>query len=447
MIKHLIFACCGLLIAMTAFSSSAETKKQIAITFDDAPRASTFQKANERTKLLIKNLKKVNAPAAMFFATGKHLTADNAKNLELYAKAGHFIANHSNKHLWYRNTNTEDYQRDFLNAHDKLKNFPNFKPFFRYPYLDEGRTEAKVNAMSRFLADHNYTNGYVTIDNYDWYLDSLFQKAKLADKTIDEDALKKFYVSTLVDASEFFNDIALEYLGYSPKHVLLLHDNDLAAYYIDDLILALREKGWDIISPIDAYSDPIARKIPSTLFTGQGRVAALARDNGAQPNLLVHYAEDEAYLLQQFETLVAANKQCQIEQLGFLKGQWEYRSNKNIFSEHWTISKDGLQALGKVINLQTGKTLSKETIKLTRRNNQVIYSALPQQNPKVTHFSLASCHNNRYAFINKEHDFPQLIVYQYQAPESGKRERLKVDVHNLNGKGFTLNYRRLNDRR
>jgi hypothetical protein len=78
--------------------------------------------------------------------------------------------------------------------------------------------------------------------------------------------------------------------------VLLLHENDLAALFVDDLAEALRRKGWTIVPAIEAYQDPIATQLPDTLFNGQGRVAALARSHGAGPRDLVSEWEDEARL-------------------------------------------------------------------------------------------------------------------------------------------------------
>ena len=62
--------------------------------------------------------------------------------------------------------------------------------------------------------------------------------------------------------------------------MLLLHENDLASLFITDLVKFIRGKGWTIISPAEAYRDPIATAIPDVLLNNQGRVAALAKENG-----------------------------------------------------------------------------------------------------------------------------------------------------------------------
>lgn len=433
----------SLLLSVAALSLDA---KEIAITFDDAPRPSSYLGSKERTRLLINNLKKVKSPPVMFFATGKNLTGKNKANLLAYAKAGHFIAHHSDQHLWYHRTSIEDYKDDFLIAHAKFKDLANYQYFYRYPYLDQGRSQEKVEAMNNLLQKNGYQHGYVTVDNYDWYLDSLYQESRKSKSRVRMRALKKLYIKTLVEAAEFYDVAAQKYLKRSPKHVLLLHDNDLAAYFIDDLIIAFRKAGWRIISPIEAYQDPIAETLPKTLATSQGRVAALARDEGAKPREFSHNAIEEDYLKQQYETLVSEAKDCSLEALSFLEGQWEYRSKKNIFSEHWTRTSQKYKANGKVISLMSGKVLDQETITLSKQKNNIIYSALPSTNDTETDFKLVSCHKNRFAFINRTHDFPQLIVYNYNPGETVNKDLLTVEVKDLKGKGFTLKYKRLHNR-
>ena len=45
----------------------------------------------------------------------------------------------------------------------------------------------------------------------------------------------------------------------SPAHVMLLHETDLAAFYITDLVAALKTKGWTIITNDEAYDTPSAQ--------------------------------------------------------------------------------------------------------------------------------------------------------------------------------------------
>jgi len=107
-----------------------------------------------------------------------------------------------------------------------------------------------------------------------------------------------------MSAVAFYDNVAIEALERSPAHMLLLHENDLAALFIGDLVAELRKQGWQIIHPDDVYTDPIAEIEPSTLITGQGRVAALAVDAGTDPRTLTHLSIEE----DQIDQLLLDNK-------------------------------------------------------------------------------------------------------------------------------------------
>jgi hypothetical protein len=167
---------------------------------------------------------------------------------------------------------------------------------FRYPFLDEGRSVSARDSIRDALAGLQLKNGYVTIDNYDWYLNNLLREAVDAKKKIHLEKLKKVYVDHIYNSIVFYDSIGRAVLGRSPKHVLLLHENDLSASFLGDLLDELELKGWKIISPPEAYNDPIATQIPDVLFNGQGRVAAIAREKKIRARDLVQLSEDEEYL-------------------------------------------------------------------------------------------------------------------------------------------------------
>ncbi|MFK8054103.1 MAG: polysaccharide deacetylase family protein [Woeseiaceae bacterium] len=287
-------------VNLLAATHGAETGKRIAITFDDAPRvADALLDADERTNLLIQNLKQGNVPGAMFFATTSNLSARGEagrERLHRYVAAGHLIGNHSNAHESANRNSAMKFLADAKRAGQVLKNLPGYAPYFRFPYLHEGNTREKRDTIRAQFREMGLEAGYVTVDNYDWYLQSLFNEAVKSGSTLDLDGWRTLYVDVLIDAVEFYDDIATNTLGRSPAHVLLLHENDLAALFIDDLADALQSAGWEIIPTLEAYQDPIADREPDTMLLGQGRVAAIASERGAHFSTLIHPLEDEANL-------------------------------------------------------------------------------------------------------------------------------------------------------
>jgi peptidoglycan/xylan/chitin deacetylase (PgdA/CDA1 family) len=218
----------------------------------------------------------------------------------MYGQAGHIIANHSHTHPHIQDVGVENYIADIKKAHQALNEFPGFRPWFRFPFLDEGKDEKNRDQIRDALDEMGYINGYVTVDNYDWYLEFMYQQALKENKKINYDLLKELYIEHLWESIQFYQNIALKTLKRSPKHVLLLHENDLAALFLDDLISFLRGEGWLIISPEEAYKDPISQHIPNVLMNNQGRVAAIAREKGMAGRDLVQKSEDEQYLKDYF---------------------------------------------------------------------------------------------------------------------------------------------------
>ena len=275
---------------------------EIAFSFDDAPRGDTQHfNGPERAQALLAGLAAGGVDGAIFFCIGGNVDEEGRERLLAYQAAGHFIANHSQAHRHPAELGLQGWIADFRQADAVLSELPGFLPLYRFPYLDEGRDLAMRDGLRAALAAQGYRNGYVTMDNYDWYMDSLLQKALAAGRTVDYARLGKVYVSVVADAADFYESLAQRVLGRSPRHMLLLHENDLAALYIADLAAELRRRGWTIIPGPLAYEDPIAEQTPDTLFNGQGRIAALAEVQGVPRPDLVNVAEDEAWLEARFE--------------------------------------------------------------------------------------------------------------------------------------------------
>src|SRR5690606_27074212 len=156
------------------------------------------------------------------------------------------------------------------------------------------------DALRAALKERGLINGYVTIDNFDWAIDGLASKAIEDGRTIDRAALGKLFVETIVDTANFNDRIARETLGRSPIHVLLLHETDLSALFVADMVAGLRADGWQVVTMDEAYADPLARMEPDTLYLGGGRVTALAAAAGRDPATLVHTRTDEAELARLF---------------------------------------------------------------------------------------------------------------------------------------------------
>jgi peptidoglycan-N-acetylglucosamine deacetylase len=267
------------LISLLTHSMQAQ---QIAITIDDAPSPNSklFQKT-ERSQLLIQQLSKAKVSQVAFFVRGEYADSQSGiQRLKMYANAGHLIANHFYHHWDLNKVEATEYSQDILKTERILKNIPNFKKWYRFPYLHEGDTQEQRSQLQVFLKRHGYINGYVTVDIWDWYINQLLQKGIAKGLHFNKDNLQKVYLEHIWNAVEFYDGLAKTYITRPVKHTLLLHDNDVTTMFIKDLVDLLRNKGWTIISPEDVYTENLVNNSIDELFNNQGRVMAIAKSNG-----------------------------------------------------------------------------------------------------------------------------------------------------------------------
>ncbi|MBQ4811489.1 polysaccharide deacetylase family protein [Pseudoalteromonas luteoviolacea] len=291
--KALLGTWIGLLFCVFAES------KEIALTFDDAPLpGSSLMSGEEKTHRIIQGLQGQQVDDALFFVTtGNIQDEQGAQRIKAYTRAGFHLGHHSHRHMSLNKSSSSDYLQDFDQSHSILQGYNNVLKLHRFPFLHYGETKEKRDQIKTGLEKYEYQIGYVTVDNFDWYLNSKLLEAVNSKQTINYDNLKKVYVDTIWRSIEFYDQVATQYLKKEVKHVLLLHENELAALFIGDLVAHIKSKGWKIISPSKAFTDPVLAKYHTSLnFNKQGRVAALAHFEGAEKALLRSEMENTQYL-------------------------------------------------------------------------------------------------------------------------------------------------------
>ena len=248
--------------------SGAEAQKRIALSFDDVPRGrGAFFTPDERTKRLIAGLKAAKVKQAAFFVVPGQLGHDDGvggeQRIAAYVAAGHVIADHSFTHRHLNELHAAEYVADIDRAEAWLKDRKGRRPWFRYPFLDEGGDDqAKVAAVRAALKARGLHNGYATVDGSDWNIESRTADAVKAGKKVDLPALRDLYVETMVQAADFAEGLSRKTWGRQPVQVILLHETDVAALFIADFVAALRKDGWTIVTADEAYADPIAKLAP-----------------------------------------------------------------------------------------------------------------------------------------------------------------------------------------
>ena len=268
---------------------------QFSITMDDFNwRNPVKLSAAERNESILGTLQK-NSIKAAAFVIGRNIDSDEGKQLlTTWDRSGHMIGNHTYSHRSYSAPETvvADYLQDILRAEELLKQFPQFKKYFRFPALREGETAEKRDAMRAFLAEHGYRNGHVTIDNSDWAIDQRLTTRLKKDPGADVKPYRDFYLEHMWARAEYYDALARRVMNRPVKHTVLVHFNLLNGLFLNDVIAMLKSKGWRPIDAEEAFKDAVFSAMPNVLPAGQSIVWSLAKEKGTIAKSLRYPAED-----------------------------------------------------------------------------------------------------------------------------------------------------------
>ena len=106
------------------------------------------------------------------FVKADNLNTTTLPRLKRYTSAGFHIANHSYSHRSANEISLGRFLTDAYRAHLALGDLDNFLPYFRPPYLHYGKDLDSIGYIQTNLAKLDYQDGFVTIDNADWYINS-----------------------------------------------------------------------------------------------------------------------------------------------------------------------------------------------------------------------------------------------------------------------------------
>ena len=119
-------------------------------------------------------------------------------------------------------------------------------------------------------------------------------------------------------------------------------------------------------------------------------------------------------LLMVMTTLSHAQAKASLEDLSWLSGCWEGRQGSAILEEIWSKPAGGtMLGLGRTV--KENRTVSFEFMQFREEKETLVFLPQPQGGPRVS-FPLKDSFGGRLTFENKEHDFPQRVIYERKSP-------------------------------
>ncbi len=269
--------------------------QSISFTFDDGLDPRTEPNAATWNARILGALDEGRVKS-MIFPAGKNVdSSDGMALVRRWGEAGHAVGNHTYSHGNFGSPRLglEAFTADVLRADRLLNKMPGWTSRLRFPYLKEGDTAEKRDGMRQWMSDHRYRPGPVSIDTSDWYYNQRFLEWQSAHPAQDPARIRQAYLAHLWDRAQYYDGLGKAVLGRRPAHVMLLHTNAINAEFLPGILAMFLNKGWRIVSPTEAFDDPLYAMTTTNLPAGESILWALAKQSGVSG--LRYPAEDDVY--------------------------------------------------------------------------------------------------------------------------------------------------------
>ena len=157
--------------------------------------------------------------------------------------------------------------------------------FLRFPYNHTGDTKEKQDAIAVFIAKRGYRLAPCTIDNTDWEFTWAYVKMLAKHDAAGIAKLRADYLAYTSAEIDYYAALNKQVLGYEPPEIMLLHDNQLNALMLDEVLAIFEKKGYRFVSLVEAESGPIYKQ-PDTFISSDGPMWGYrwAKERGVKVN-------------------------------------------------------------------------------------------------------------------------------------------------------------------
>jgi len=215
---------------------------------------------------IIQTLQKYKAPPTYGFINARQIDdrPGDGEVLRLWRAAGFPLGNHAFSHMDLHANTAEAFEKDVLANEPMLQSLMADRDWrwFRYPYLREGDTSEKYQAVRAALAKHKYRVAQVTLDFSDYAYNGPYARCLAAKDTAALEWLKQSYVDRATASLTRGQDAARAIFGRDINHVMLLHIGAFETVMLPRLLDLLHETGFVLTTLDEAQKDDAYAKVP-----------------------------------------------------------------------------------------------------------------------------------------------------------------------------------------
>ncbi len=253
-------------VALMCCCASQARDRTVAMTFDDLPwAAGDAHPAPLANRKILAALARHRVPTTGFVIQKRvELGAPGTQILRLWTRQGFNLGNHTWSHPDFNDLTIDQMESEILRGEADRK-----PRFFRFPFNHTGDTQEKHDAIAAFLGGRGYKTAPCTIDNSDWMFNIPYLLMLSRHDTAAAAKLRSDYIAYTGVEIDYYSGLNKKVLGYEPPHIMLLHDNQLNADVIEDVLTLFASRHYRFVSLTEAEADPVYQA-PETFFTKFG---------------------------------------------------------------------------------------------------------------------------------------------------------------------------------
>ncbi|MBS1800655.1 MAG: polysaccharide deacetylase family protein [Acidobacteria bacterium] len=244
--------------------------QQIALTFDDLPENGELPPHVTRLQIarsILATLKRERMPPIYGFVNAISFkdAPEEISFLKAWRAAGQPLGNHTYSHASLTADTVAQYETEIAKDEPVLKRFMGSQDWrwFRYPYLSEGETPEKRDAIRSYLDQKGYKIAQVSLDFKDYLWTDAYVRCAQQHNAKEMQAMEQGYLAAADQSITVFRQGTQALYGHEIPYVLLLHVGALDAKMLPRLIALLRQRGFTFVTLPEAMSDPAYKENPN----------------------------------------------------------------------------------------------------------------------------------------------------------------------------------------
>jgi peptidoglycan/xylan/chitin deacetylase (PgdA/CDA1 family) len=276
----LLLLCTARVAGAASGASNATAPMRVAVTVDDLPAHSKLVPGTTRisvARAVLKALHDNGIRQAYGFSNGYMEKWEPGVNqvFKLWLEACYPLGNHTFDHTDLDKLSAQDYIANIAEMDRLLQTYAPGEPLsrrrtFRYPYLEEGDTLEKRDAVRNYLFRNGYRIAEETFDYTDYAWNDAYVRCV---KQNDQKSVAWLKINIVEDAEWHLHaatSIAKLLFRRNVSQILVVHVGAFDAVMLDAILKDFRAKDVKFITLDEALRDPVYRIDPQ-FVSGEGK--------------------------------------------------------------------------------------------------------------------------------------------------------------------------------